>query len=213
VLDFWLADENLFFAGAGCLLLALMFLQLTGFGDFGPDVDTDLDIDVDVVNTSFSDGLLSFLGLGRLPMMIWLALYLMIFTVMGYTGQQIINALTGELLPSLLAAPSVGLIALPVAGLLARPLEHIMPKDETTAVSIDSLVGRFAEIEIGTAAQGSPARAKVTDSHGHNHFVMVEPDNLGQSFVKGEKLLLVRRENNIFKAISQGAQHLPRLDN
>ena len=208
MLQFWLADENLFFAGAGCLLLALMVLHFVGFGDFGPDIDVDMDI----TDVSISDGLLSFLGLGRLPMMIWLALYLMLFTILGYAGQQIIEALTGGLLPSIVAAPAAGLASLPLTALLARPLERIMPKDETTAVSIDSLVGRFAEIEIGTATQGSSARAKVTDIYGHNHFVMVEPDNVGQSFVKGEKLLLVRREGDLFKAISQGAQHLPRLD-
>ncbi len=136
--DFWLADENLFFAGAGCLLLALIVLQLVGFGDFGPDIDPDLDVDIDMADASLSDGLLSFLGLGRLPMMMWLALYLMIFTIIGYSGQQIIEALTGGLLPSLIAAPSAGVVALPLTGLFARPLEHIIPKDETSAVSIDS---------------------------------------------------------------------------
>lgn len=213
--EFWLADENLFFAGAGCLLIALMLLQFIGLGDFSPDADIDVDIDVDIdtANLSFSDGLLSFLGLGRLPIMIWLALYLMIFTITGYAAQQIIQAITDALLPSIIAAPSAGLLSLPITAALARPLHHIMPKDETTAISIDHLIGRYAEIELGTASQGSPARAKVKDIYGHNHHVMVEPDNIGQSFVEGETLLLVRRENNIFRAISQGAQHLPRLDN
>ena len=87
-----------------------------------------------------------------------------------------------------------------------------MPKDETTAVSIDSLVGRFAVLDLGTSKKGSPARAKVLDIHGHPHFVMVEPDNEGQQFTSGEKLLLVRREGDVFKAISQGGQHVPRLE-
>lgn len=220
--DFWLADENLFFAGAGCLLFALMLLQLVGLSDFGPDadfIDGDASIDFDpsvgngIAATSFVDGLLSFIGLGRLPMMIWLALYLMIFTVLGYAGQQFVHALSGALLPLIIAAPSAAMIALPLSGLFARPLAHIMPKDETTAVSIDTLVGRFAQIEIGTARQGSSARAKVTDVHGHTHFIMVEPDNAGQTFVTGEKLLLVRRDGNMFRAISQGAHHLPQIDN
>ena len=62
------------------------------------------------------------------------------------------------------------------------------------------------------ATPGSPARAKVLDVHGHPHFVMVEPDNDGQQFNSGEKLLLVRRNGDLFKAISQGGQNLPRLE-
>lgn len=202
--EFWLADENLFFVGSLFLLLGLMVLQLSGISDFGPDIDSNID--------GPADGVLAVLGIGRVPLLIWLALFLMLFTVIGYAGQQCVQALTGGLLPPLLAVPLAGIATLPVAAILARPLARIMPKDETTAVSLESLVGRFAAIEIGTARKGSAARAKVTDVHGHDHFVMVEPDNETQSFVTGEQLLLVRREGDIFKAISRGGQHLPRLD-
>lgn len=224
--DFWLADENILFAIGGFLLFALMLLQLLGVSDFGPDfdiLDSDADIDVDIAigdgiddalsAPSFMDGLLSFLGLGRLPMMMWVALYLMSFTMIGYAGQQFIEMFSDNLLPLIIAAPLAALLALPLTALLSRPLAFIMPKDETTAVSIDSLVGRFAEIQIGTARIGFAARAKVIDRHGNSHFIMVEPDNEGQIFVKGEKLLIVRREGNNFKAISQGKQHIPHLDN
>lgn len=208
--EFWLADENLPFAGAGLLLIALMILQLSGLTDFAPDLDTDMDGDVDGYGTA--DGLLSFLGLGRLPLMIWLALFLLSFMLIGYIGQQFVRGITGWLLSPWLAGPTAALLGIPLTAILARPLGRIMPKDETTAVSIDSLVGRFAVLGTGTAKPGSPARARVVDVHGHPHFVMVEPDNDGQQFASGEKLLLVRREQDVFKAISQGGQHLPRLE-
>jgi hypothetical protein len=208
--EFWLADENLPFAGAGFLLIGLMMLQATGASDLAPDLDADMDGDVDGYGAA--DGLFSFLGLGRLPLMIWLALFLLLFMVIGYAGQQIIQGATGALLSPWLAAPLALLAALPATALIARPLGRIMPRDESTAVSIDSLVGRFAVLGTGTARPGFPARAKVIDIHGHPHFVMVEPDNDGQQFTSGEKLLLVRREGNLFKAISQGGQHLPRLE-
>lgn len=187
-----------------------MLLQLIGVGDFGSDLDMDMDGDID--GAGVANGLLSFLGLGRLPIMIWLTLFLLLFALLGYSGQQIVDNLTSSLLPSLIAAPLAFLAALPATALLARPLHRVMPRDESTAVSIDSLVGRFAEIENGTALPGFPARAKVKDAFGHPHFVMVEPDNDGQIFQSGEKLLLVRREGNLFKAISQGPEHLVRLE-
>lgn len=208
--EFWLADQNLPFAGAGFLLIGLMILQMTGASDFAPDLDADMDGDVD--GFGVADGLLSFLGLGRLPLMIWLALFLLVFMLIGYVGQQIVQGMTGALLSGWLAGPLAAVAAIPATAILARPLARIMPKDETTVVSIDSLIGRFAVLGTGTAKPGSPARAKVIDVHGHPHFVMVEPDNDGQTFTSGEKLLLVRREATIFKAISQGGQHLPRLE-
>lgn len=208
--EFWLANENLPFAGAGFLLIGLMLLQFSGLTDFAPDLDTDMDGQVEGLGAA--DGLLSFLGLGRLPLMIWLALFLLLFMVIGYAGQQIVHGMTDALLSAWIAAPLAFVAAIPATVILARPLARIMPKDETTAVSIDSLIGRFAVLGTGTARPGSPARAKVIDIHGHPHFVMVEPDNEGQQFTSGEKLLLVRRNGDLFKAISQGGQHLPRLE-
>lgn len=208
--EFWLANENLPFAGASLLLVGLMLLQLVGLNNFGPDLDTDMDGDID--GAGVANGVLSFLGLGRLPLMIWLALFLLLFALLGYGGQQLVEGLTGGRLPGWMAAPLALLAALPATAIIARPLHRIMPRDQTTAVSIDSLVGRFAVLETGTAKPGFPARAKVKDVFGHPHFVMVEPDNAGQAFQSGERLLLVRREGELFKAISQGQEYLPRLE-
>jgi Protein of unknown function (DUF1449) len=208
--EFWLANENLPFAGASLLLVGLMLLQLVGLNNFGPDLDTDMDGDID--GAGVANGVLSFLGLGRLPLMIWLALFLLLFALLGYGGQQLVEGLTGGRLPGWMAAPLALLAALPATAIIARPLHRIMPRDHTTAVSIDSLVGRFAVLETGTAKPGFPARAKVKDVFGHPHFVMVEPDNAGQAFQSGERLLLVRREGELFKAISQGQEYLPRLE-
>lgn len=208
--EFWLANGNLPFVGAGFLLIGLMILQFSGLTDFAPDLDSDMDGDVDAAGVA--NGLLSFLGLGRLPLMIWLALFLLLFMLIGFVGQQIIQGATGALLVPWLSGPLAALAGVPATAIVARPLGRIMPKDETTAVSIDSLVGRFAVLGTGTAKPGSPARAKVIDIHGHPHFVMVEPDNDGQQFNAGEKLLLVRRDGDLFKAITQGGQHLPRLE-
>ncbi|GAM05925.1 OB-fold-containig protein [Novosphingobium sp. MBES04] len=40
---------------------------------------------------------------------------------------------------------------------------------------------------------------------------MLEPDNAGQTFVTGERVLIVRREGDLFKAIARGDHYLPRL--
>ena len=202
MLDFLLAIQNAPFAAAIVLMLLIGGVQAAGLGGF--DADHDL-------GDAASDGLLALFGLGRLPLLLWLALFLMVFGVIGYAGQQFWQALTGSLASAWLAGPVAGAVSLPITGAGSRLLARVMPQDETTAVAVDSLVGRFATIQTGTARPGSPARARVTDVHGHPHFVMAEPDNANQVLYEGEEILLVRREGETFKAISRGGHFLPGL--
>lgn len=208
MIDFWLADENIVFAAALVLMIAIGILQLIGFGEIGADVDSGVDIDADIDGAGVAGGLLSFFGWGRLPFMMLLVLFLMVFGLTGFAGQQFVQSLTGGLLPTLLAVPGAALVALPVTGLLSKPLAKVIPRDETTAVSIDDLTGRRATIDIGTAKAGYPARAKVKDRHGHSHSLMVEPDSADGIFNSGEEVLLVRREGDIFKAVAVGTHWL-----
>ena len=208
MLDQLIDPHNLPFAVSLALMLLLALVQITGvahvLGDHGhADADGDLDVDA---------GLLSLMGIGRLPFLMWLMLFLTVFGLVGLAGQQLIASFIGGTLNPWLAAPLAALAASPLTGLITRPLAAIMPRDETTAVSIDTLVGREGEILVGVAASGSPARARVRDTHGLNHHVMVEPDNSDQSFAQGQRVLLVRREGDVFKAISRGDQYLPGLD-
>jgi hypothetical protein len=198
--------ENVPFVAALGVMLALAVLQVVGLGDMlGGDADVDADMDVD-------SGLLSLIGLGKLPFLMWLMLLLAIFGLVGLAGQQFIEAMIGHPLDWLLASVGSGVVSLPLTGVLARPLAAILPQDETTAIDITALVGREGEIVIGTARPGSPARTRVTDFHGQDHYLMVEPDNAGEQFAQGDRVLLVRREGDLFKAISRGDAKLPRLD-
>ncbi|MEE4453297.1 YqiJ family protein [Novosphingobium resinovorum] len=202
--------ESLPFSVALALMLMLALLQVVGAGDLIGG-DTDFDIDAHGGHVSLDAGLLSFVGLGRVPFLMWLMLLLIVFGLTGLLGQELLIALTGHPLTAWIMGPLAALVSLPLTGAVARPLGRIMPRDETTAIDVMLLVGREAEIVIGTATQGSPARGRVVDHHGHPHHVMVEPDNEGQRFVQGEKVLLVRREGELFKAIARGDHYLPRL--
>ena len=78
----------------------------------------------------------------------------------------------------------------------------VMPKEETSAVSLNSLVGRVATITLGTASPGKPAQGKVRDEHGLEHYVMIEPDIADAAFEQGSEVLLVRSEGAKFFAIA-----------
>ena len=208
MLDQFLAPENIVFSsaplrtrqiGAGP---ALRLARATAAALHGA---TDGDIGV-------ADTLLAWAGIGRVPFLMWLVLFLALFGALGLGLQHLMTALTGGPGSNLLMVPVTAVAALPVAGGATRLVAHILPGLETTAIERDDLVGLYAEISIGTARVGHPARACVTDPHGQPHQIMVEPDSADQVFQTGESVLLVKREGEIFKAFTRGDVYLPRLD-
>ncbi len=200
--------HNMPFAAALGIMLVLAVVQMIGVADFG-DADLDLDIDGEgMPDAGMFDGLLTLLGIGRLPLTIWLALFLFLFAGIGLSIQELAQSLTGSPLYGWLAAVIAGGAAIPVTGIFARPLGRIMPKDHTTAVNTESLVGRRAKITVGVARAGSPARARVKDVHGQTHHVMVEPHEEASELHAGDEVLLVRREGNQFYATALAERRL-----
>lgn len=206
-----LEPHNLPFAAALALMAMLAVAQLLGAGDLVGDADADFDAAADAVADGvggdslsaggFVDGLTSLIGLGRVPFLIWFAMLLFLFAAVGVSVQALAENLLGSPLHPGLAGVAAGLLALPFNGVLSRPVGAIIPRDQTTAISVEHLVGRDATIQIGTARSGSPARGKVIDMFGQPHFVMVEPHDPGAEIHEGEIVLLVRRDGETFYAM------------
>ena len=208
-----LEPHNLPFAIAMGLMVLLALVQVLGLGDWGVDADLDVDPDIGAdadasLQPGMVEGLLTLLGVGRVPLTIWLALFLLMFAGIGLSVQELATSLTGAPLYSWLAAVIAGAAAVPVTGVLARPLGAILPKDHTTAVSTASLIGRRATITDGVARTGSPARARVRDIHGQAHYVMVEPHEETSALHAGDEVLLVRREKDQFYATALAERRL-----
>lgn len=201
-----LESYNLPFAIALASLFVIALLQIIGVGDLfeGAD-DIEIDLDSDAAEgleaNGFLDGFLSILGIGRVPFLIWLSSLLLVFSVIGVLGQWFIGSVIGSPLSAGIAGLVAGLAALPINGWAVRPIEKIIPKDETSAVGLESLVRCDAIIQTGTSRAGSPARAEVKDAFGHPHFVMVEPHDPHAELTEGETVLLVRREGQLFFAM------------
>jgi len=208
MLDQFLAPENVVFSAALLLMLLIGVVQAIGLaGDIDADLDTDADGDF-----GFADSLLAWAGIGRVPFLMWLVLFLALFGALGLGLQQLMAALTGGPGSNLLMVPLTAIAAVPPTGVAARVVARIFPSLETTAIERDQLIGLYAEISIGTAKADSPARARVVDHHGQAHQIMVEPDTADQIFQTGERVLLVKREGELFKGYSNGDFYLPRLD-
>lgn len=201
-----LAPENVVFSAA--LLLMLLIGVVQAMGLFG-DVDGDPGADGDA---GFADALLAWAGIGRVPFLMWLVLFLAFFGALGLGLQQLMTGLTGGPGANVLMVPLTAAAALPPTSAAARLVGRVFPALETTAIHRDELIGRYAEISIGTARVGNPARARVADQHGQFHQIMVEPDSADQVFQAGESVLLVKLEGDIFKGFTRGDFYLPRLD-
>ena len=195
-----LEPHNLPFLIAFGALAVIALLQVTGVSEViegAGEFDSPDGLDVG----DFGEALTTLLGLGRVPMLIWLAALLFLFATIGVIGQSVLAGILGAPLSAGWAMLAAGGAALPLNSLAMRPLAAILPKDETTAIDIDDLVRRDAEIQIGTARAGSPARAKVIDVHGQAHFVMVEPHDQTLALNAGDTVLLVRREGQTFYGV------------
>lgn len=204
-MEFIAAPENLPFGVALALMLMIGAVEALGLGlgaahlDVGADAHGEAD-------------LLGWLGVGKVPLLMVIVVLLAWFGVLGIGIQQIAAALTGAPLSPWLAAPAAFAAALPLTGISARALARVLPGDETTAVSLDALLGKRAVVTVGTARRGCPARARVRDVHGLSHYVMVEPTGDGQSVGEGATLLLVRREGDLFIGLLESDALAPLAD-
>lgn len=206
MIEFFTAPEQLPFAVALLVMLLIGAAEAIGLGAGAVHLDADAD-----VHAGGGD-LLGWLGIGSVPLLIVLVVLLALFGLIGIAGQQLASALLGAPLSPWLAAPIAFVAALPLTGFCARALARILPHDETTAVSLDSLLGKRATITVGTARHGSPARASVRDAFGQVHYVMVEPTDERQAVAEGETVLLVSRDGQIFTGLSEGGAPLTALE-
>lgn len=173
------------------------------------DIDADLDIDLDsnfeLENVGGSNsimGLLGWLGFGKVPFLIVLSAFLASFGLAGIILQSVMFTLSTVTLPSLVAIPIAFLLSLPVTSKISFWIGAIMPDDESTAIQLKDLRGKQAVITLGTTTVTRPTEAKVTDRHGRVHYIRVIPGSEGDSFTKGDKVILDEFEGNTFKVSS-----------
>jgi hypothetical protein len=147
------------------------------------------------------DQVLGWLHLGKVPALVLLVLFLLGYALFGYSLQMVVHGLWGSYLPGWLA----GLLAVPSGLATVRGLgalvAHIIPRDESSAVSELTLIGRPGVVSAGSARRGLAAQARVRDAHGRTHYLMVEPDLDDEVFDEGTQILVVRKVNAFYRCI------------
>ena len=197
MLAFITSGDNVPFFAALLLMLLIGAVEAVGLGGggvLGDGFDADADLDGHA-------SLLNWLNVGKLPLLMLIVVFLFSFGLVGLILQQLIAGIFGRPGPWWLSVPLAVATALPFTRLFGRVVAKILPTDETTAVSRETLVGRLAVIVTGKAEVGSAAQARVRDAHGQTHYVMIEPDDVGEVFDEGSSVIIVRHAGARFFAI------------
>ncbi len=188
--EYFLISENLPFSVALVVMLFIAIIEgvgmLLGAGlsnlieSFLPDIDVpDMDMEIDAssgfeVEISTIDSAdiegpgaltrcLAWLRVGQVPILVLFVIFLTAFGLAGLTLQNLVYSILGFHLPSLLAIVPALFISLPFVRLCGGVMAKIIPKDETSSVSVDSLVGHVARITLGTSKKNHPAQAHLRD--------------------------------------------------
>lgn len=136
--------------------------------------------------------LLAALGLGHVPVVLWLAILCGTIAAQGFFLQILLANLIGGMLPALPAL----LVTLPAAFWLtrraARLIGAIIPQSETYATSARSFNRRRGTVTIGTARAGSPAEVRYSDGFGTLHYVLCEPLDRTDSIPAGTPVVILR---------------------
>lgn len=186
-------------AGEGEVDLDVADMPDVDIADFDLNIDTDVDLgdfelaDVEVdAPGSVPSGPLSWLGLGKVPFMIWLVVLLAGFGLSGMGLQLALRDLLGLDLPSWIAAIPAGAFGLWFARGFGSIFARLLPKTETEAMSERMLARRRGVITQGTASRGRPAEVRVADRFGNSHYLRAEPLQDKDTLQQGTDVLVLR---------------------
>lgn len=136
---------------------------------------------------------LAWLYVGRVPVLMLLIVFLTVFGLTGLVIQAILLSIVGVALPAWVAGPAAFVLTLPLLRGSAALLARVLPRDETSAVHPLSFVGHTAVVIGGDARGDLPAQARLNDSFGTVHYVLVVPEDRGEVLPAGTRVLLVRK--------------------
>jgi YqiJ-like protein len=206
MIDALLAPEMWPFLIAAVILIVLAGIELVtmlaGFSIssiFGKEIDFGGD------HVGPIEGLMVWINAGHVPLFVLILLTLGIFSVEGFLIQGVAHQVLGIRLPSWIASLIAIAGTVPSVRVTSRAIAHIIPRDETYAVSEAEFVGLIGVVSIGPLDQGLPGQVRVKDVYGNWHSVKARAGRDSAPLPSGSSVLLVDRDDRSFIAISAPA--------
>ena len=170
------------------------------FGDTDPSLfdfaEPEVDVDVDAPEAeAHIPGPAAWLGLGKVPTLIWLAAVLVGFGITGLVLQSLMTGILGFALPALIAILPAGIAGIWFARQFGAVFAALLPKNETSALSNRHLGRRTGVVTQGTAKRGKPTEVKVTDRFGNTHYIRGEPLKDDDEIHAGTEVLVLRHRH------------------
>ena len=173
-----IAPYNFIFILPIFLVILYIVLQFIGFhsdgggiihadmGDIGMSLDDDMKVEADGSTLNY---VLSFLGVGKVPITMILVPLLMAWGIAGYVCNHIITHTLKPphwpfMLGSIIVAATAGVLT---AKLFAGAISIILPTAERSATSKKELIGKTARVTSGQVTK-SFGRARLRDDYGNS---------------------------------------------
>lgn len=197
------APDTYPFAIAALILVGLVLVEIVAML-VGFSLSTTLDIDapghsVEASPESVLGAWMSWLNAGGVPLLVLLMIWLAMFAIMGFAIQAIAAAVLAPL-PVALASLGAVALAVPASRTLSRWTARIIPREETSAVTQQELIGLTGIVVLGPLDQGKPGQVRVKDLHGNLHVLRARAAG-DHVIAKGASVLIVDGANGLFQAI------------
>jgi len=189
MLELIVAPEMAPFTAALGVVGVIGVLEMLALMVFGPMLSHfHIHADFDAHGSAF-EGALSWLHVGKVPLLGLVVLLLSGFGLAGAGIQLGLNALgfgMADALGACIPALGFGVATVRrVGGVAAKMLG-----DDPTVLTLDSFTGETAQITTGNARLALPAEARFTDKFGKDHYVMVAPESEQDEFPAGTLVVL-----------------------
>jgi|GEM_PF-1524532 len=181
-----------------------------------PDVDAP-DVDAPGVADAASGGgafaaILDWLNIGRVPALVVLIAFLGLFSAIGFGVQSALVELIGEPMPAWVAWFVVLILALPPTRWVGAGIARILPREETYAIEMRSLLGHAAVVTLGEITHERPGKAKVRGPRGNTLWVRIRAASEGDRLRPGQSVVLTSFADGIFDAAGLTDNALPEED-
>lgn len=180
---FTIAIIIVIFLGLTEAITLLIGVSVSGFFDHLaiPHIDAD------------ADSGLGWLHVGKVPLLVLLVLFLTAFALVGFACNALSKSIFGLYPLPILSSACAFLSALLIVRTCGSTLARIIPGDESSAVSLETLVGHIAIVINGTAKKNYPAQARITTEKGQSFYISVEPESESEQFVLNDSVLLIKQ--------------------
>ena len=197
--------------GIGILLFLLVIVSGGGDDDFDIDADADADVDIDSDGDFGTGQILGWLGLGKAPLVLLLAIDLSAWGITGWFLNVIIGSVIGYIPLQFFGLGGLILIisfsfSLFLGSFIARPLGKIFASfgEDTSSDRLLGCVGTVVSKKLPYLKEGKIGQVDVRDSAGNLVSLSVSLPSWAEKIpLRGEKVLIIEKGDSSYLAIAK----------